>query len=51
MYLLVDDGSPDNCGKMADEYAKNDDRIKVVHKPNGGLSDARNAGMAVAAFH
>ena len=46
--ILVDDGSPDNCPKMCDEWAEKDARIKVVHKPNGGLSDARNAGMAVA---
>ena len=46
--ILVDDGSPDNCGAMCDVWAKKDDRIKVVHKENGGLSDARNAGMAVA---
>lgn len=46
--ILVDDGSPDNCPKMCDDYAKKDSRIKVVHKKNGGLSDARNAGMAVA---
>ena len=43
--ILVDDGSPDNCGKICDDYAKKDDRIKVVHKPNGGLSDARNTGV------
>lgn len=42
--ILVDDGSPDSCGNMCDEYAKKDDRIKVIHKKNGGLSDARNAG-------
>ena len=47
--ILVDDGSPDNCPAMCDEYAKNDGRITVVHKVNGGLSDARNAGMDVAA--
>lgn len=47
--ILVDDGSPDNCPKMCDDYAKIDNRIKVVHKENGGLSDARNAGMKVAA--
>ena len=46
--ILVDDGSPDNCGKMCDEWAKKDSRIKVIHKENGGQSDARNAGMAVA---
>ena len=45
--ILVDDGSPDRCGEMCDEYAKNDPRVKVIHKKNGGLSDARNAGMAV----
>ena len=43
--ILVDDGSPDNCPKMCDEWAKKDNRIKVIHKPNGGLSDARNAGL------
>jgi len=43
--LLVDDGSPDNSGTMCDEYAKNDSRIKVVHKENGGVSSARNVGI------
>lgn len=43
--LLVDDGSPDNCGKICDEYSKKDSRIKVIHKKNGGLSDARNCGI------
>ena len=43
--ILVDDGSPDNCGKICDEYAKKDKRIRVIHKENGGLSDARNAGI------
>ena len=46
--ILVDDGSPDNCPKMCDEWATRDRRIKVVHKKNGGLSSARNAGMKVA---
>ena len=43
--LLIDDGSPDACGKLCDDYAAKDPRIKVFHKPNGGLSDARNYGM------
>lgn len=46
--ILVDDGSPDNCGKICDEYANVDDRIKVFHKQNGGLSDARNYGLKKA---
>ena len=46
--ILVDDGSPDNCGKICDEYAKKDSRIEVIHKENGGLSDARNVGIAKA---
>lgn len=46
--ILVDDGSPDSCPQLCDEYAKKDNRIKVVHKNNGGLSDARNAGMEIA---
>lgn len=43
--VLVDDGSPDNCGDICDRYAKIDSRIKVYHKLNGGLSDARNYGV------
>ncbi|WML47807.1 glycosyltransferase [Neobacillus sp. PS3-34] len=46
--ILVNDGSPDNCGTIADEFANHDERIKVVHKENGGLSDARNLGMQKA---
>lgn len=43
--ILVDDGSPDNCGKICDEYAKKDTRIHVIHQENRGLSAARNAGI------
>lgn len=43
--ILVNDGSPDRCGSIAEEYAAADPRIKVIHKVNGGLSDARNTGM------
>ncbi|MBR9647298.1 glycosyltransferase family 2 protein [Clostridium tyrobutyricum] len=46
--ILVDDGSPDSCGEMCDKYAKLDYRIKVIHKKNGGLSSARNAGIDIA---
>lgn len=43
--ILVDDGSPDNSGKICDEYAEKDTRIKVIHKCNGGVSSARNVGL------
>ena len=46
--ILVDDGSPDGCGAICDRYAENHDIVSVIHKPNGGLSDARNAGMEKA---
>ena len=46
--ILVDDGSPDNCGAICDHYSVMDQRVKVIHKQNGGLSDARNAGLDVA---
>lgn len=43
--ILVDDGSPDNCGKICDEYATKDNRVVVIHKENGGVSSARNIGL------
>ena len=46
--ILVDDGSPDRCPTICDEYAKKDTRVKVIHKENGGLSSARNAGIEIA---
>lgn len=46
--ILVDDGSPDNCPRMCDKFAKADSRIRIIHKKNGGLSSARNAGLKVA---
>lgn len=46
--ILVDDGSPDDCGRICDEYAESDRRIIVIHKKNGGLTSARNAGLSKA---
>ena len=46
--ILVDDESPDNCPQMCEDFAKKDSRIKVIHKKNGGLSSARNAGLDIA---
>lgn len=46
--ILVNDGATDSCPKICDEYALKDERIKVIHKPNGGLSEARNAGLKIA---
>lgn len=46
--LLIDDGSPDRCPEMCDEWAKRDPRIRVIHKVNGGVSSARNEGLRAA---
>ena len=46
--ILVDDGSPDNCPAICDAWAEKDSRIRVIHQENGGLSDARNAGLEIA---
>ena len=46
--ILIDDGSPDNCGVICDEYALCDGRVKVIHKPNGGAASARNKGLDAA---
>ena len=46
--ILVDDGSPDSCGELCDSFAQEDKRIQVIHKKNGGLSSARNAGIDIS---
>ena len=46
--ILVDDGSPDNCPRICDQYAKKDSRIKVIHQKNAGVSAARNKGLEYA---
>lgn len=46
--ILVDDGSPDNCSVICDRYAEKDNRIKVIHKQNGGLINARKSGLEIA---
>lgn len=46
--ILIDDGSPDKCGMICDNWKNKDARIKVIHKENGGLSSARNAGLSIA---
>lgn len=46
--IFVDDGSPDDCGKICDKYAAQDDRIKVIHKENAGVARARNSGLDIA---
>ena len=45
--IFVDDGSPDNCGTILDQYAEKDERIRVIHKTNGGVSAARNDGLQI----
>lgn len=48
LVILVNDGSTDSCSQICDAYAEKDNRIKVIHKKNGGLSDARNVGLKQA---
>jgi len=48
--ILVDDGSPDNCAAICDEYAEKDNRIIVIHQENAGVSAARNAGLDIAQY-
>lgn len=48
--ILVDDGSPDNCGAICDRYKETDNRVVVIHKRNGGLSDARNTAIPLLCF-
>lgn len=45
---MVDDGSPDSCGEICDNYAEKDDRVRVIHKENGGQGSARNRGLDIA---
>ncbi len=49
--LLIDDGSPDRCGEICDEYPGKDNRVRVFHQPNAGVSCARNKGLDVAKGH
>ena len=49
--ILVDDGSSDKCPEMCDAYERKDSRIRVIHKDNGGLSDARNCGRNINYLH
>lgn len=46
--ILVNDGSTDNTGKICDDYSNTDNRVKVIHKPNGGVNNARNVGLSEA---
>ena len=46
--ILVDDGSPDNCGAICDRYATSDRRVKVIHQVNAGAANAKNAGLDIA---